>query len=204
MTQSSGVDLFWGALEKLSDLDRVRCKANLLSTRRRYVIQRWGKDASEHFSASLPEGLRRSYESTPMPFTWLPMRRLCDIDYAIWQRFMNGSVDEMRGFGSAVASLDLDMYRAFFRIGTPEFFLSRGGAVLRLYFSEGAITSVVEGRVGRHVLKDIVFPAYMCRDGISGYVDCVTRASGGREVRVAHPTCVHRGDAECTYEVRWS
>lgn len=198
------VDSFWGVREKISDLEQLRCKANLISTRRRYVIGRWGEAAAAELAGSLSPTLRHHFEGTLMPFSWLPMARLCAIDCAISERLMRGDATEMRKFGGAVAQLDLEMYRTFFRLGTPEFFLSKGRFVLNLYFSAGTIESDISAGQGRMTMKDVVLPAYMCRDGITGYVEFVMRASGANGLRVSHGSCVHRDDPFCTYEASWT
>jgi hypothetical protein len=49
-----------------------------------------------------------------------------------------------------------------------------------------------------------VLPLYLCAHGIVGWIFAGLELTGAQGAQVEHTACVHRGDARCTYAIRWS
>lgn len=199
-----GVDEFWGDRSKLTGLDTLRCKGNWLASRPRYVRDTWGDEMLARVSERLEERERGYFDKSPMPFMWHPFEALCLIDEKIVEVPMQGDVTAMRAFGGAMTDYDLNMvYRAFFRLGTPEFLLSKTHLLWRQYASAGRLASKVEKGEATLALEEVVIPRYLCTYGICGYLGAATVAAGGTNVRSEHTACVHLGDPVCRYALRW-
>lgn len=195
---------FWGDREKLSDATTVRCKGNWLSARERFVRAQGGEAAVSRVSERLEAEQRSLFVQPPLSFVWSPIRHLYAMDEVILEEVMGGHLEGMVDFGEAIASYDIGfLYRVFFRMGSPEFFLGRSHLIFNQYVSEGDVrTSTSKGQADT-VLHDVCVPRYLCRFGIAGYMKGAIVAAGGKAIQVEHSRCVHDGDDVCAYRSRW-
>ncbi|GAB4202527.1 MAG: hypothetical protein OHK0013_15920 [Sandaracinaceae bacterium] len=199
------LDEFYGLRDKLDELAEVPCKANWLGARRRYVEEQYGRRGLDDVAARLPdEALRRSFLEPPLPMSWARVGTVVAIDHAIFEGPMGGSLGRMRHFGGEIAKYDVpSLYRAFIRLGTPSFVLSKIGLVWSMYFRKGALTTELrDGSADIH-LRGLVLPAYLCQHGISGWLDATLELVEARAPVVRHGRCVHAGDDHCVWTASW-
>ncbi|MEM6957520.1 MAG: hypothetical protein AAF645_17640 [Myxococcota bacterium] len=195
---------FWGQKELLSDPETVRCKGNLLGARKRYILKSFGQGTFDRIADRLEGEAKRAFVSPPMPFAWLPVRVLYAIDEVLVEEAMGGDEEGMLAFGEEIAAADLNaVYRAFFRLGNPAFFLTRAHVIWGQYISGGYVKGEAKGKSARTRIHDVVLARYFCDFGVGGYVAEATRASGGKNVRVVHTKCRHRGDPYCEHTIEW-
>ncbi|MFK7987628.1 MAG: hypothetical protein AB8I08_16530 [Sandaracinaceae bacterium] len=198
------MDAFWGDRSTLRALDGLKCKGNWLASRPRYVRETWGEGMFSRVAEALEPRERQYFEKPPLPFGWHPFRSLCRIDEQIFELAMRRDLESMRTFGGAMTDYDLNVvYRTFFRLGTPEFLLSKTHLLWRQYASGGRLKPTVTKGAAAIEFTEVAVPRYLCAYGICGYLTAATVAAGGTRVRVEHASCVHAGDAACRYEVRW-
>lgn len=197
-------DAFWGAKEKLSDDTTVRCKGNWLAARPRFVRERLGESGIPRVAERLLPEQRALFLKPPLVFAWLPIRNLYLIDEVIVDEVMGGLVSGMTEFGQAIASYDINfLYRMFFRMGSPEFFLGKSHLIFNQYVSAGDMRSTTAKGLAETVFTKLRIPRYLCRFGIAGYIQGSIEAAGGTAIQVEHTRCIHDGDDACAYRSRW-
>lgn len=201
-----GFDAVFGDLAFDREMRENQIKGNLLGRRAWYIRDRWGDAAVAAVAAAVPESARKYLvDAPPLTFAWYPFGVMMDIDHAIVDGPMGGEIGRMREFGSAIAKHDLPMlYKVLFKVGSPSFIIKRLNIVAKQYIRESTITSVVaDGRAtvtqgGRR------FPMYFCTYGVSGWFHAALELSGAKSSSVEHASCLHRGAAACTWELRWA
>ncbi len=196
---------FWGVRSRLSNLESVQCKGNWAASRHRYVEERYGAAGMKDVAERLESRYREMFESPPLPFVWIPVSIVANIDRAILDGPMRGRIEEMRDFGEFISHHDLNLlYRMFFKVGTPGFLLGRSRIIWGQYFRGGELRPNVSSREGSLVLHDLVLPYYLCEHGVPGWMKAGVEVAGAREVHSTQPRCVHRGDPHCVWHVTWT
>ena len=195
---------FWGDRSRLTALEGVRCKGNWLGARPRYVRETWGESGVLRVADALGGREREWFMKPPLSFAWFPISALFAMDEVICSDLMGGHLERMVSFGEAIADNDLNvLYRAFFRLGTPHFFLARSHLIFNQYASAGDVRSKAHPGQCHTVMNDIALPRYLCRYGIRGYIRAALNAAGAKNAVVRHSRCVHDGAARCEYESTW-
>jgi hypothetical protein len=171
----------------------------------RYVRERFGEEALGRILSALPaedavlrgEGLLAS--------SWYPM--------SAFRHFME-EAERQLGLGEPNLVLDMGrascdygvtgVYKVFFRIGSPEFIISRAARVFSSYYDTGAI-EVVESRDGHAVVevRGLEGSARPFCERIYGWMQRTLELAGAKNLRSSHSCCVHRGDAVCRFEGDW-
>ncbi len=166
---------------------------------------RWGDAALATLTAAVPEAARKFLVDAPLAFAWYPFGVMMDIDRAIIEGPMHGEIGRMTEFGAAIAKHDLPLiYKVLFKVGSPSFIVKRLNIVARQYIRESSVSVVVNGDREALVTQDgRRFPMYFCTYGVSGWFHAALELSGARQPTVEHTACLHRGDAACSWRMRW-
>ncbi|GAB5543838.1 MAG: hypothetical protein RLP09_05675 [Sandaracinaceae bacterium] len=182
-----------------------RVKGSLMAARPRYVRETWGEDTLRRVAEATAPVARRHLEDEPVTMAWFPLEEMVEIDQRIIEVAMDGDLRQMQPFGATIASYDLPtIYRALYRLGTPAFVLKSIGVAYRQYLRPGwARTEVHEKGRATVTIGEAIYPRYLCKYGIAGWVESAITLSGGEDVRVAHVECLHEGDERCRWEGRW-
>jgi hypothetical protein len=198
-------DPVFGDLAHDREMRDNQIKGNLLGRRAWYVRDRFGDDALRKLTGVVPEGARKFLVDAPLTFAWYPFGVMMDIDRAIVDGPMRGEIGRMTEFGSAIAKHDLPLlYKVLFKVGSPSFIIKRLNIVAKQYIRESIISSVVDGDGEALVTQGgRRFPMYFCTYGVSGWFQAALELSGAKSPTVHHASCLHRGDAACTWRLRW-
>ena len=198
-------DPVFGDLAHDREMRDNQIKGNLLGRRAWYVRDRFGDDALRKLTGVVPEGARKFLVDAPLTFAWYPFGVMMDIDRAIVDGPMRGEIGRMTEFGSAIAKHDLPLlYKVLFKVGSPSFIIKRLNIVAKQYIRESIISAVVDGDGEALVTQGgRRFPMYFCTYGVSGWFQAALELSGAKSPTVHHASCLHRGDAACTWRLRW-
>jgi hypothetical protein len=198
-------DPIFGDLAHETEMRENQIKGNLLGRRAWYVRDRWGQAALDALAATVPEASRKFLTHPPLTFAWYPFGVMMDIDRAIVDGPMRGEIGRMTEFGSAIAKHDLPLlYKMLFKVGSPAFVVKRLNIAAKTYIRESTISVAVPGEGEAIVtLGGRRFPMYFCRYGVSGWFGAALELSGARQPTVAHQTCLHDGDDNCRWLLRW-
>ena len=114
---------------------------------------------------------------------------------SLWHRIGRQSADD--GLNT--------VYKVFFRLGSPSYILKRGLQLWNNYYSDGVmvVENITDQGADVRLTKNAFPDECMCIR-ITGWMERSIELSGGKGVRIAHKTCVHRGDAECTWRGDWA
>jgi hypothetical protein len=199
------VDPVFGDLQREREMRENQIKGNLLGRRAWYVRDRWGAEALAQLAKAVPESARKFLVDAPLTFAWYPFGVMMDIDRAIVEGPMRGEIGQMVEFGSAIAKHDLPLlYKVLFKVGSPAFVVKRLNIACKTYIRESTLApSVARDGEARVVLGGRRMPMYFCTYGVSGWFRAAVELSGGKEPIVEHAECVHRGDADCAWALRW-
>ncbi|MBD3284699.1 hypothetical protein GF359_00005 [candidate division WOR-3 bacterium] len=85
--------------------------------------------------------------------------------------------------------------------------LKRTNAFWKNYHRGGEIqTSRVSKKGNRRILnvtiKGFNIARHACIE-LSGYIECLTRKAGAKDVKVAEKACIHKGDDVCSWIISW-
>jgi hypothetical protein len=199
-------DAVFGDLAHDREMRENQIKGNLLGRRAWYIRDRWGDSAVAAVAAVVPEAARKFLvEAPPLTFAWYPFGVMMDIDRAIVAGPMGGDLERMHEFGSAIAKHDLPLlYKVLFKIGSPTFIVKRLNIVAKQYIRESTMSPVMSGDGDALVTQGgRRFPLYFCKYGVSGWFHAALELSGAKHPTVEHASCLHKGDAACSWRLRW-
>lgn len=198
------MDPVFGKRARLDEMRSNGVKGNLMTSRIWYVRDRYGDKELERMAGAVPAA-RRLVDKPPLPFVWSSFGDMMDVDRAILEGPMGGDFEKMREFGGAIAKHDLPtLYKVLFKVGTPRFLLKRVGIVAATYIRDSPMKGedLSDGGV-RVVQKGTTLPYYFCGFGVCGWFDAAIGLSGGKNIRVIHSKCRHRGDEDCAWDAHW-
>ncbi|HSQ65923.1 MAG TPA: hypothetical protein VLM85_22030 [Polyangiaceae bacterium] len=197
-------DPILGDLTRLDEMRSGGVKGNLMTSRIWYVRDRFGEKELQRIAAAVPAA-RAIVEKPPLPFVWCSFGDMIDVDRAILEGPMGGDLEKMREFGGAIAKHDLPtLYKVLFKVGTPRFLMKRVGIVAATYIRDSPMKGedMSDGGV-RVVQTGKTFPYYFCGFGVCGWFEAAIELSGGKNIRVVHSACRHRGAENCAWDNHW-
>lgn len=170
----------------------------------RYVRERFGEAALGRVLDALPEADRGALGGSVLASSWYPMDALLRFMQEAERQLGPQEPDLVRRMGRASSEYSLKgIYRIFFKVGSPEFIIARAAPVFSSYYDTGQM-KVVESVPGHATMELVGFAAarQFC-ERVHGWMQRTLELSGARNVRLAHSSCVHRGDAACRFEAIW-
>ena len=184
----------------------VQIKGTALGSVQRYVHEHFGEDDWRALLAALEPGARQAIEGGILVSAWYP--------FALFIRLVQGAEAQLgarvprlhREMGRAAADYGLTtFYKIFFKVGSPQFIITRSAKVWRTYYTSGEMTVPV-CEDGHAVVELVGFeePARELCERLPGFLERTVELSGGRAVRLVHEVCVHRGAPACRFEAWWT
>ncbi len=171
----------------------------------RYVRERFGDDALARLLAALPPGDRAVLGQGILASSWYPMEAFLRFMQEAERQLGTQEADVVRRMGRASCDYGVTgVYKIFFKLGSPEFIIARAARVFSSYYDTGELR-IAETARGRAVAELSGFEggAPQFCERIFGWMQRTLELAGARNLRSAHTTCVHRGDAVCRFEGTW-
>ena len=185
--------------------ERMEARGRLVASRNRYLLEQHGPEMIERVVQGLRPATARLLQDPPLAFSWVPLDQLVEIDVAILDKVMGGSLTGMRVFGEEIARYDMPLaFAMILRLGNPRFLIGKIDFVLKSYMRPMSMTTIEIG--DRHALLrmgGIAVPQYFCNAGMPGWGRSALELTGAKNASVVHSKCRHRGHDECLYEVKW-
>lgn len=170
----------------------------------RFVRERFGEAALRETLAALDAADRHALEGA-LVSAWYPLPLLLRLMRQIEARFGSQVPHIYRAIGAASADYGLNtVYKIFFKIGSPQFIISRASRVFSSYYQRG---SMVVTETGPGLVKlelrgfDDGAPEYCER--IFGWMTHTMELCGAHDLQPSHVTCVHLSDDVCRFEGHW-
>jgi hypothetical protein len=182
----------------------AQVKGTAVQSSMRYVRERFGEEPLEKILAALPESDRAPLASV-LASSWCPMPAFLRFMQEAKRQLGSREPDVLRNMGRASAEYGVTgVYKIFFKVGSPEFIISRATRVFSSYYDTGRI-AVVESRAGRTVVEvtGLEGSAPEFCERIYGWMHRTLELAGAKGLESAHSLCVHRGDAVCRFEGSW-
>lgn len=127
-----------------------------------------------------------------------PYGPMVELDLAIIEHCMGGDIAPMEEFGSEIAqgALGTGAFAGLIRLAGGRLSLRAYRAAYSLYWQPGKTELVREGDKETVELHGMIWPRYMCRHGVTGYVKRLLEIAGDHR-SVTH-VCAH-DDEERTF-----
>jgi hypothetical protein len=170
------------------------------------VTERFGAEALQRIAAELPPEQRAAVETGLLVSSWYPFSLLINLSRAVEKHFGPQVPRIQHEMGRASADYGLTtVYKFFFRIGSPQFILTRASSLFRNYYTSGSLrAAVAESGHAVMELTDFSEPAPELCDRLGGWYERTIELAGGTGFRMVHELCMNRGDPVCRTEAWWS
>jgi Protein of unknown function (DUF2378) len=171
----------------------------------RFLRERFGEEGLAGVLSDLDPRDLTALEGGGLVSAWYPVSLLLHLMRAAEARFGAQLTQFYRHMGRASADYGLTtVYRIFFKVGSPQFIISRASRVFGSYYSQGQIRTVDSG-TGHATVELVDFPdgAPEFCERILGWMERTMELAGAKNLRSAHSLCVHRGDEVCRFEGSW-
>jgi uncharacterized protein (TIGR02265 family) len=183
----------------------AQVKGTAVNSSLRYVRERFGEETLARVLEALPEADRAAIGAGVLASSWYPMAAFLRFMQEAERQLGAQEPDVLVKMGRASCDYGVTgVYRIFFKVGSPEFLVSRGAHVFSSYYDTGQMR-VVEAAPGRAVVELTSFeggaPQFCAR--LYGWMHRTLELAGARNLRSSHSACVHRGDAVCRFEGSW-
>ena len=183
----------------------TQVKGTALQSSLRFVRERFGAAALEGILRALPSDERSLLGGTILVSSWYPLQALLSYMQEAERQLAAQEPELLFQMGKASCDHGVTgVYKIFFKVGSPEFVVSRAARVFSSYYDSGELR-VVESRDGHAAVEIVAIqPAapQLCAR-FYGWMHRTLELSGARNLRSSHSTCVHRGDAVCRFEGTW-
>jgi hypothetical protein len=183
----------------------AKVKGTAVQSSLRYVRERFGEDALARVIEALPEGDRAAFGHGVLASSWYGMDAFLRFMQEAERQLRGQEPDVVRKMGRASCDYGVTgVYKVFFKVGSPEFIISRGARVFSSYYDTGELR-IAESGPGRAVAELVGFEggAPQFCERIFGWMQRTLELAGAKNLRSAHSTCVHRGEPVCRFEGSW-
>jgi uncharacterized protein (TIGR02265 family) len=180
-------------------------KGTALAATLRYLDEKYGVERRGRIVAALPDAQRTTLDSGVVVSAWYPLDLLLDLMKESRRQLGAEAPTLFRDMGRASAKQALTtIYRIFFKVGSPQFMVSKAAAIFKTYYSTGELRAEVAGP-GHAVLELHGFqdPARELCERLVGWMEGTLELAGAREIRVAHARCAAEGAESCRFEGFW-
>ena len=183
----------------------ARVKGTAVLASLRYVRERFGDDALARVIEALPDADRAAFGHGALASSWYEMDAFLHFMQEAERQLGAQEPDVVRRMGRASCDYGVTtVYKIFFKVGSPEFIITRATRVFSNYYDTGELR-IVESDPRRVVGELAGFEGggpQFC-DRIFGWMQRTLELAGAKNLRSAHSACVHRGDPVCRFEGRW-
>jgi len=183
----------------------AQVKGTAVQSSMRYVQERFGEGALAGVIEALPEADRKAFGHGALASSWYGMDAFLRFMQEAERQLGTQEPDVVRRMGRASCDYGVTtVYRIFFKVGSPEFIISRAARVFSSYYDSGELR-IAESGPGRAVaeLVGLEGGAPQFCERIFGWMQRTLELAGAKGLRSAHSSCVHRGDAVCRFEGTW-
>jgi uncharacterized protein (TIGR02265 family) len=183
----------------------AQVKGTAVQSSLRYVRERFGEEAVTRVLAALPEADRVALGQGILPSSWYPMDAFLRFMQEAERQLGAQEPDVVRKMGRASCDYGVKgAYKIFFKVGSPEFIISRAAPAFSSYYDTGELRIVERGpgQVAAEITGLEGGAPQFC-ERIFGWMQRTLELAGARNLRSVHSACVHRGDPVCRFEGSW-
>jgi hypothetical protein len=187
-----------------AEMTMVSVRGTALLPVRPFIDRYFGPSGAEQFHSFLnnePDSARVALGPV-LPSTWYPFRVALDVVDGLVA--MAGHPRVLRDF----AAYNLDyatgaIFKAIFKLGTPEFMALRADQVWRKFYSRGRMTCTATRGQASVQLHDFAWLRPNYDRLVQHSVEAVLVKAGARNCAIKHSWCLLRGDPFCQSDYEW-
>jgi hypothetical protein len=181
----------------------AKVKGTAVQSSLRYVRERFGEGPLARVIEALPEGDRAAFGHGVLASSWYGMDAFLRLMQEAERQLRAQEPDVIRKMGRASCEYGVTgVYKIFFKVGSPEFIISRAARVFTSYYDTGEL-KIVESGAKRVVAELAGIEGGATHERIYGWMQRTLELAGARNLCSAHSACVHRGDPVCRFEGSW-
>ncbi|MFW6067573.1 MAG: hypothetical protein ACOC97_04485 [Myxococcota bacterium] len=184
----------------------VHVKGAAVTSRVRFVRERFGESALRTLKQALPEAHRTRIDGRILPSEWVPYDLFLDLVVQADGLFGRGDLALCRDMARFSAGVNLKtLYRIFYRIGSPTFILTRAARLWQMHYDSGRLDVATDapGKT-RLRIEEFARPHRAHCLSVLGWAERSAELSGG-EVHYAEETrCRTWGDPACELNLHWT
>ncbi|MFW5875224.1 MAG: hypothetical protein ACOCXM_00675 [Myxococcota bacterium] len=184
----------------------VQVKGAAVTSRIRYVRERFGESALGRLEQALPDKDRAYIEGRVLSSQWVPYELFIDLIVQTDALFGRGDLGLCRDMARFSAEVNLKtVYRIFFRFGTPAFILKRAARLWDMHYDSGRL-DVHDDAPGhtRLLIEGFAQPHRAHCLSVLGWAERSAELSGARVRRAEETRCRTRGDPVCELVLDWT
>jgi methyl-accepting chemotaxis protein len=173
--------------------------------RRDFVCNQYGEKSWQKIISHLSGENSQILSQALVPTKLYPQKVYTDMIAAIKSELGNGNTNKLvREMARYVAQAEAQgTYRFVLESDSAVDILHRLPLVWQLQIPDGEMYLTQQSDTQFTIeLGNIVEPE-LCQNSMVGYIEGLLQLHGVRNSRVTHTTCVHRGDACCSYTISW-
>jgi hypothetical protein len=180
-------------------------KGSAITSRVRYVRDRFGESALRRLKVELSDGHRVALEGKVLPHAWVPYDLFIALNTKIDTLFGKGDLGLCREMGRYSAEVNLPtLYRIFYKLGTPMFIFSKAARLWQVHYDSGSLTPVQETpeRV-RLRIEGFAEPHRAHCLSVLGWAEQSIEISGAVVTDGREDKCRTKGDGACELLLEW-
>jgi hypothetical protein len=202
----SHADSAEGASMVVPPVTATRVKGSALAPTLRFIRETFGEIGLERVLHGLSPEDQNILQHDMLASSWYPFSLMVRFMRESERCFGAQSPRLLRDMGRAAADYNMTtIYRIFFKLGSPQFTLSRAARVFGNFYDTGDLEAIVNEK-GHAIceLRGFGEPAPEFCERLIGWMEHLIALTGGTDLVSSHPRCVNRGDATCHYEGHWT
>jgi len=184
-------------------VDEVNLRGTAVAPVRSFVLKHFGEEAWPTFLAALDPAPRAAIEQPVIATNWYPYTFCCAyIDELVV--LARGRAGVLREF--AIHNLDYAtsmVFRAIFKLGTPEFMVARSDQVWKKLYSHGSMVCDVSSGRARIELRDFPLMSERYADVVKHSIEAVLLKAGARVSRAELTRSTLFGDPVSEFVYEW-
>jgi hypothetical protein len=180
-------------------------KGSAITSRIRYVRDRFGEGALRRLKLALTDAHRVQLDGKVLPHAWVPYDLFVAVNVEIDKLFGQGDLMLCREMGRYSAEVNLPtLYRIFYKLGTPMFIFGKAARLWQVHYDSGQLVPVQEGpnRV-RLRIEDFAEPHRAHCLSVLGWAEQSVEISGAEVIDGREDKCRTRGDTACELVIEW-
>lgn len=184
----------------------AQVKGSAVTSRVRYVRERFGETAYRRLRDSLSPEHREILDGRVLPHAWVPYELFIAFNVEADRMFGKGDLAlcfEMAKYGAEVNLPTL--YRIFYRLNTPQFIFRKAARLWEVHYDSGKLIPVdeTEHSIGIRI-EDFAEPHRAHCLSVLGWAVRSTELSGAMVKDYAEDRCRTRGDVACEMRLSWT
>lgn len=183
----------------------VNVKGSAIVSTYNYIVKEHGETGWNKVLATLRKKEKNPLMRKLLVGSWYPFDTYVALLRALDDIYGKGDNRLIFNLGKFSAEDGLStIYRFFFKVGSPNFIISRAAKIWSSYYSVGEMTiENNEKGMATIVLRDWPTPMKEHCDRVRGWITRAIEMSGGKDVKVKETKCQCTGDKVCQYDLRW-